>query len=360
MKVSAQANSKLVVFIETITGLGLRIGLFVFALAAMYLLIVAFGSRVQHLAEMKAADKDDLINNISLVLLALKISGYVVVLSAAIRLFFEETVGVILAVIGGAIYFGVPILFAGYAESHGLVKNTVFASIGEGFRGVGGLCLVAGLVLLVRDVFLRIWRGVSVLRVPKGCDGSQTNTARRKLYERCWDTAFCRPSVRHRCPVFIARKTCWKAGYGCYCDARTITQLSSGGSQAAQGSTNGEQTAAATKPRMHPQLATASCKQCIIYAEHQRQKYRILSFLLLPMIGLLFYGTYDWLSGVIWTFMEKVDRFMSVLAYRPEGSSYSFATDGHILTTMAIIWLAIIVVSYAYKLLDYLIFDLQV
>lgn len=361
MRVSSQANNKLVIFAEAVTGLGLRIGIAAFALATMYLLIVAFGSRIQHMAEMKPVDKESLIKSISLVLLVLKTSGVVVILSTVIRLFSEETVGLIMAIAGGALYFGLPVLFAGYAESNGLAKNAVFASIGSEFRLIGGLCLLTGVILVVRDVFLRVWRGVSVLRVPQGCEGSQKSAVKHKPYGRCWDMGFCRQAVKHRCPVFIGRKTCWKAGYGCYCDARTIMQLSGSDNKAVQASPNEEQpTAAAAKPRMNPLLAVASCKQCIIYAEHQRQKYRICSALVLPGVGLLLYKFYDQLSGTIWNVMEKVDKFMSILAYRPDGAHYSFSNDGHVLTILAIICLTIVAVSYAFRLLDYLIFDLQV
>jgi len=39
---------------------------------------------------------------------------------------------------------------------------------------------------------------------------------------------------------------------------------------------------------------------------------------------------------------------------------YAFSDQGQLLTTLAIVWLTIIVISYALRALEYLVFELQV
>lgn len=58
--------------------------------------------------------------------------------------------------------------------------------------------------------------------------------------------------------------------------------------------------------------------------------------------------------------LQKTDRFMSFLTYGSQTSRYALSDQGQLLTTLAIVWLTIIVISYALRALEYLVFELQV
>ena len=38
------------------------------------------------------------------------------------------------------------------------------------------------------------------------------------MFSPCWKLPYCREVIRKQCPAFLAGKTCWKFGRGCYCD----------------------------------------------------------------------------------------------------------------------------------------------
>jgi len=244
--------------------------------------------------------------------------------------------------------------------------NELFASVMTAFRNVGGICLLPGLFLVLRDAILRIWTGISVRRVLErrwGDEDERKKHVKPKFYGSCWDMIFCRDFVRRVCPAYAARKPCRRIKIGCYCDEKTILRaMTSAGAdnEHAQGIINSLGLNRHSTTRLSNKLKRERCRRCGIYAEHQRQKYRLLSPMVFPAIGVLLYVFYEQISMWVGIALQKTDRFMSFLTYGSQASRYALSDQGQLLTTLAIVWLTIIVISYALRALEYLVFELQV
>ncbi|MGB9619862.1 MAG: hypothetical protein ACPL7K_05580, partial [Armatimonadota bacterium] len=242
----------------------------------------------------------------------------------------------------------------------------VLSSILESVRTAGGIALLPGLTLVVRDAILRVWTGAARRRIQvrRWGDEDERGTRRRgsKFLPSCWDMEFCRDFVRKVCPAWEKRKPCWRIKIGCYCDERTILKAmkAEGKDNAyAQGIIKSLELDRPARSHLSKKLKRERCRRCLIYANHQRQKYRLLSPMVFPAVLLLLYVYYVPISSAVGGVLEKADRFMSFLTYRPQDAG-ALGGDVPVLTALALVWLTIVAISYALKVLEYLLFELQV
>jgi hypothetical protein len=115
-----------------------------------------------------------------------------------------------------------------------------------------------------------------------------------KVWARCWDMPYCHEYVRDQCPAYKARKNCWKFGYGCMCHPKmieTLIRASTGAATAVAKARQAEYVRSDLEADavLKPGERTIPCTKCAIFAEHQRQKFRILNPLVIvgTIVGLV-------------------------------------------------------------------------
>lgn len=356
-------RSQIIGLLEQVTGFGLKVGIPVLIAAVIYLFVAALGDNIQNLETLSESNRKYFVDGVHLVMKMMLYACIAVVASIIIRLFMDEVVGQALSLVGALLYFGSPALFA-QVVGDSTKAVPLFGEIVRQFQLLGSVCLIPGLAMILRDAIMRIWTGISVKRVVErrwGDEEERRKNHKPKVYGKCWDMPFCRDFVRRVCPAWQAKSPCWRVKVGCYCDERTILQA-----MANYGTDNEHmrgimRSLGLDQPRKS-QLSNAQkrtrCRRCGIFAEHQRQKYRLLSPVVIPGVVLLMYLFRQPVSQWVYNILETTDNFMRVLAYR--GAEYSFAADGRILTLLAMIWLTIIIISYTLRALEYLIFELQI
>ncbi len=366
MGLSKVTKTHILGYVDYLSALGLKLGIAGLILTAGFLLVWLFGGHAGRMSEMKPTELAGTKGYIDQVVYWMMCAYALVVVSAIARVFHEERLGQVLSVAGMLFYFGSPVIIGQYASGHGHYEQWVLAEMAQGLRTCGVLALLPGLVLVVRDGILRIWTGISVKRVLDRRWGDEEERRKKftkaKAYGSCWDMPFCREFVRRVCPAFEVKKPCWRVKCGCYCDEKTILKaMTSGGKRNDHLNeimhTLGLDQAETSK--LSPSIKRARCRRCMIYSEHQRQKYRILSPVTFPLVGVLIYAFYGTLAGWLWVWLEKADRFMSMLTYSTSGA-HSFAQEGAFLTNVFVVWLTIVALSYALKFVEYLVFELQV
>jgi len=191
LKITTHSKSSMVGWVDQVTGLGLKIGLPLFIVSLAYLVMSALGSHIRELPQMKPADRDYFIQSVGTAITVMKVSSIVTVAALAVRLFAEEFLGHILAVLGALLYFGSAAFFGYFVDASTLVRASgeLFASIVQEIRFLGAVCLLPGLSLILKDAILRIWIGTSVKRIEESRWGDEEERARKhgkpKLYARC-------------------------------------------------------------------------------------------------------------------------------------------------------------------------------
>ena len=365
MKMTAHRRSRIAILIESTTGNGLRYGLPAMVLSLGYLLFIVFGPKLRSMGAMNANDLAYLVKTIDIAEFVLRAASVVVVASLFVRYYYESAVGQLLALIGGALYFFSSAAIAGLTLG-AFLKFPLYQGIVHEISLVGLIGLVPGAFLLLRDAYQRVRQGIRARfsigqkwgdeeeRVKKHC--------RRKAFEQCWDMAFCREYVKNVCPAFDKKKPCWRIKSGCYCDEGTIMRAMTAGAEdnpSMRGIIQSLRLEKARRDSMSAKQKRMRCRRCVIYSEHQRQKYRILSPLVFPAVVIAFWIFYGRLvEGALYVF-HSTDRFMSFLTHQQQ-SSFSLAGEEHIFVLLAVVWLWLVVVSYTLRVLEYLIFDLQV
>ncbi|MBD3293431.1 MAG: hypothetical protein GF393_10940 [Armatimonadia bacterium] len=132
---------------------------------------------------------------------------------------------------------------------------------------------------------------------------------------RCWEMPYCHEAIKEMCPAFKNRKNCWRLRQGCNCDPYLIESLLKRG-----GKTDAlpEQGSAYVRSdlekgaRQAGTERTRECRNCPIFNEHQREKFRLLNPIIIAgsIVGLL--AAYPIMRGLYTQFLE----FMAQIATR--------------------------------------------
>jgi len=312
--------------------LAMNIAFVIAGLAALYLLYAAiFGAPA--FAEMtKHADRVRALNNIAVATKALRFGLGAAAIAAAVVLLAEETIGYIMVAAAAVIGFGIPYaytFFGGDPASNAAAGRSLgaFPSAAMVPFGVGGL-------LIVRDIVLRL---VTAVRgrpeqtedlAYGGTAEKEQKPVRLSLFAKCWEGPFCREFVRTQCPIFLKREACWRVKRGCYCEEDIVTAAASrvsgvtldmapdrkynfanpGGGGASTAPRRIELTMAQKKQR---------CRNCVIYNEHQREKYRILMPVVIVVGALVCFFALGLMRNYLSLGLVGIETLMSKLAFLP-------------------------------------------
>jgi hypothetical protein len=311
------------------------------------------------MSSMNQADRDYLTQSIGWAKWMLRYGSIALILALCIRFFYEETIGLILVFIGAALYFLSPSGLASLTMGS-LAKNPIYQDIVNDIALVGLFCLVPGCALLVRDVIMRITNRFSAAHMPQ-TDEERARAERlrkhRKPYEKCWDMSVCNERAKRFCPAWEEHKPCWQVKSGCLCDEGIMRKALLDHERQA-GIAQQTPQAVDTRPKviLTAQQKKARCRNCTIYAEHQRQKFRIASPATLVLVAAVYAALYGQVHAVLYDFFKRMDRFMSFLTYH-KGASESFSTQGNTVTTLGMICLGIVLLSITFRMVEWLIFD---
>ena len=364
--VTQQTRNRLSMLSAQATGLGLKVGIPIAAVAAVYLLYVAFGDTVRHFDTMSAADRQYLAASVKNVGLVLQWTSVAIALSLVVRFFFTQAVGLPMTLGGALIYFGVPMLFGNIAPSLSKSAEGVAAEAVAGLCRAGVIFLAPGVWLALRDGVIRIWEGISANRlVERRLSGraEKRPTHSMKPLTACWESGYCREVVRDACPAFVNKKSCWRLKMGCLCDERILLQAAAGKGLDNDSYRGIIKSLGLDKPvtdsSLSGKIKRARCRRCAIYLNRQKQKYRLLAPMVFPVAGLTIYWGYDTIAKLVEEGVQKTDRFFSFMTPVTAATPTPESTV-KIMTVIVVIWLSVLALCYGFKALEYLIFDLQV
>lgn len=351
-------------FLEMVAGLGLKLGAVATGLALAYLLYVVFGPKLAALKGMNADEKNALLQSIGWAEWMLRYGSIALVFGICVRFFRQETIGLILTLVGAAMYFFSPSGFNSLTLG-ALKQSEIYQGIVNDIALVGLFCLVPGVLLLVRDVIMgAIKRFTAPRQAP--AQESQTEITRKvhkpKPYEMCWDMAVCNERSKRFCEPGKRRKPCWQIKSGCLCDQEVIRKALMDRDREMGGDPDSGVKVADNRPKaiLSSRQKRERCRNCTIWIEHQRQKFRIVTPVGLALVGAGFAYFYHQLYEILYKLLGNMDRFMSFLTYRREAADGSFAAQGHTVTTLALICLGVVLLSFTFRAIEYLVFELEI
>lgn len=309
----------------TVAGYVMTIAFIAAGLAAIYFFYNLFTGQLAQADSLPPVDRTRITGVISTAGQILLAGLAIGTLAAAFILVVEETTGYFIAIAALAIGFGIQ--FA-YQTLGGNISSQAMRQVFAAFQNASYIPLGIGVILIVRDVITRLISAMSSKQVDQTVltFGSEAKAERLPMrtgvFAKCWEGPYCRDSIRTHCPIFEARRTCWKELRGCYCEEDIVIQAA----QKAQGiplqmapdakynfsnpptpgtagtTTPGLASVGGVTPAVGPVILSIGrtgvvtdeenfgkrkveltfkqkkerCKSCILYNEHMREKYKIL------------------------------------------------------------------------------------
>ncbi len=329
----------------------------------------------------------------------LNLSLALALLCGLVLYYEEEALGVVLLVVAGFLAFGLNFLMDFISNGANLTAGAAAQATLKEFHlaawAIGGV----GAAIFLYSIFQRIREmrlGPDLTAVTYGKDAKQEDVPGALIgaLAKCWQLPFCREGIRVKCPIFHARTKCWKQRVGCMCE-ENIIRLAMGGEDhkpidmTKEGGfvpigdiiTKSEQATRAAIPTKagprgvriptNPHLSEAQkrhrCHNCVIFNEHQRQKYALFSPLVTIAVPILVFLNFEMLKGWVEQGMMMLDRIMAHLSYtnapgKPvHMSELTMNVTGSLpLTALLIIVLTMVVMTWALRLLEYCVFKIKI
>ena len=283
-------------------------------------------------------------------------------LAVAWLLWGEETLGVILLLVGGGLYAAPYYMYGAFAIPQNETAAKAITSISNAGLSVGVLGVLTLLIDVVIRIRIRAQEGSRAEQLKFGKGMKEERDIRNVFLGKCWQLPYCRKFVRERCPIYHARRTCWQERVGCMCEESVIQN-------AMEGKLIPSDVVAAAKfipknSKLTPGQKAERCRQCIIYNEHQKHKYQLA----LPLTGLVLIGIYialhNPLHDAVQNMLFRADSQMGKISFddsRDPGSDVTGLAQG-VIPYAEIILVAFFLIAFAYivRVLEYLVFKLKV
>lgn len=378
-RTDSKSRNVLIDLLDSLIDLGMKLGGVVFLVVLGYLIYgLVNKSGFGNLGELSQADRARIIEVVRLACQILWVSGTVTAFSVAIRYYAEESLGYILSILGIVFYFGTPYLFSMQFVQADFSQNQAVDLIVHDVRLLGMVIFVPGTALILRDMVVRLLSAVTdrkkkganarsgAFLVGKQIEEAEQQQCKPRAYSKCWQMSYCRQFVRNMCPVYQAGKSCWQMKQGCMCDGDIIVKaLKSTNSEAKKMRRDLAYRTVDISQRTRTLSAAQKrerCRQCVIYEFHQMQKYRLVSPLVFPIVIGFIWIMHPRITEMFKTVIKVTDEFMKTVSFLPhsEATSKVDASTPDVVLVVFTVWLAIVAVSYALRLVEFCIFKLQI
>ncbi len=266
----------------------------------------------------------------------------------------EELLGAGQLMIAAALFFAPLYLPSIVGDKTNQASESALAALQTG----GTILGVLGMLVLLTDIAIRVNQRVKTgakadhIKLGKGIkeEGQKKNV----LMGKCWQLPYCRTFVRDKCPIYHARRTCWKELVGCMCEEQVIRNAMEN-----KAIPKDELLAAKFIPQNH-KLSTeqkkSRCYSCVIYNEHQRHKYKVGMWITVPG----FFVSYAVLHGLLFAAVNGLlIRINGVVNHATLGAGGNYKPpDMFVEAMLAVVML--IALTYTMKLLEFAIFKIKV
>lgn len=277
----------------------------------------------------------------------------------------EEVLAPLLLGIGASLYFSpmfLPQIFSANAVMDIDIPGLALQRLQSGGL-VFGLIGLGALAFDIQDrIRNRIKYGSKADTIKFGKGMKEEDDVQLQFLGKCWQMAYCRKFVRERCPIYHAKRTCWKERVGCMCEEKVIANALTGGAIP-------KDMVAAAKyipynTTLPPEAKAERCRQCVIYNERQRQKYKVA----MPVTAITVLASYALLrepiKEAVSGLARTTDRFLGNATVAREGAEGVLirANDSGFLVMQEVLaaGIMVMILAYCFKVVEFAIFKLKI
>ena len=344
-------------------------------LLILYLLAGLFTGSWSHeaMAQLSAPRRREQVDNIALVFKLLEVSSLVTLAALLVSCAQVEGIGYWLLGMAAAFYAG-PSFLVGQADSfRHQTASLVSRAVLDDFQVLAWFLAVPGAVLTVVDLARRMGSAAEQAAIQRanakygaGTVKQPVSTQRKVFLGRCWEGPFCRDHIRVKCPIYLRKRgPCWWYKEGCMCEERIVLQAMISPDWKDK-MTQAHQALEMGGPRkiLSPEAKRDRCRNCIIYNEHQREKYKALTWLTLILVPALLLLNFTRLQGMVGSILSALDNATRRFSFSNDPAGIAALHSNNAAYSM-IAWvflfaLAVILLSQVLKVIEYACFKLKI
>src|SRR5579862_9447189 len=170
---------------------------------------------------------------------------------------------------------------------------------------------------------------------------------------KCWQLPFCRKFVRERCPIYHARRTCWRELTGCMCEEEVIRNAME--NKAIPKDALMAATYIPRNMKLTVEQKQERCRSCVIYNEHQKHKYKAAMPITLLGFAGIYFLFHEQLIEVTGGLIGGLDKLIGNVTYSKTGK----LDQPLMFKELLLACLMVVLLAYAMKVLEYVIFKLK-
>jgi len=332
-----------------------KFAVILFIASTAYILYGVYGGHLSHAVDAR------ILSNLQLMGQVMAASGTIGAICLVILTHEEIAFSVVIALVGVGYLLGLPLMVAGQVSSQAAQAGQIItrwsSATGQAILVIVGIRVLMEIARFIQEAPTRRAR----LEEREGVERPKAAKAKRVPWyrlARCWEMPFCHEAIKEMCPAYKARKSCWRIGQGCNCDPYLIEALLRKGA--------GKEVSPQDATYMRTDLAegrktssqrTRECRNCPIFIEHQRQKFRVLNPVLIVATVILLLAAYPVMRGLYAAFIRTVATLANRLAYGsqvPVGD-WVMALDSPTVWIFFYIIVGLLVMSYVLKAIEWAI-----
>ncbi len=340
-----------------------------FVIGLAYVAWGILSGRIGEAMHLSAAERFQITKIVIFACKILAYGGIACIIGAAARFYYEEVLGYLLLIAGAALYWGSAVVAGPHIQgmSPKVAELAVFAI--KQLQTVGTIALALAVPFILMDLWAKL-RGIS--RSPKvetpQAPAKVSEAPTSRLYLFCWQMPYCRDYLRKVCTAYDQRKPCWRIKSGCYCDENMILKVLQRSSTSKISGFDQRYSSASIglAKNLTPAQKRERCRQCFLYIEHQKQKYRMISPLAFPAVIFLMWAYLKPVKELLAKALKLTDEFAGVVSFGPApdqviGNAWIDATTtSGIVEWLFIICIGMILLSYVLRAIEFAVFDLKV
>lgn len=278
-------------------------------------------------------------------------------LGAAYQFWGEEVLGVVMLIVAGALYAAPALLGLAGGETTNKVALASAGALPLAGVSIGAVAVLAIVVEVMQRVQMRSQLGAKADNLKYGKNIKEEKETQNVLLGKCWQLPYCRKFVRELCPIFHAKTTCWKERVGCMCEESVIAN-------AMTGKAIPRDMVAAAKyipvnSKLTPNQKAERCRNCVIYNERQRQKYKVALPATLIIMGGIYLAFREPLKNGIYSLIQGTQTVADrvLLKDKPGGDNILMA-EGFKEVLLVVVF--VVAIAYLLKAIEWLFFTVKV
>lgn len=302
----------------------------------------------------------------------LLISAIIGIIGLIICSFRDEGLGYVFGIAAAIVYFGLPYLTTWIYGIQNVNRSYASEQALQVIQATWWVFAAPGVIFVIVDMIRRLQAASEAAAVQRAnmkygsgvAKQRATAQQQQKFLGRCWELPYCREHVRTKCPIYNRRRgPCWWYKEGCMCEERIVLQAviaNDWKQQAATAEQKMHLTAAAPKALMSQGDKRERCRKCVIYNEHQRQKYKLFVGITLVVVPALLYLNSTWLATIVSGLLGVVATATARFSFDPNSNDAAKLAANSTLQDIMIVCVGLVLVAQALKLVEYLCFKLKI